>query len=993
MKSPTPSVSTNAIGIFLAFVLLLLPHSAFAQSPATTDISGPTGSGAFGTLVHTLPNGNIVIVDPLYDSASAEDVGAVSLYDGATRELISRLTGDKRGDMVGGFSLHPGNPDEPLEGRITDLGNGNFVVTSVHWHKNSGAVTWVNGETGLSGVISAANSLVGESDSFDAGINSDDGFQCPTDSVGSDGITVLPSHNYVVLSQYWSCYDGAATWGSGTQGVAGEISATNSIIGGRPENITMLTNGNYVIQSTSWSGVKGAATWVNGSTGKPVGEISAANSLVGSKGTDRFNGDMVGLVVVPLTNGNYVVGSQYWDNGSVADAGAATWGNGATGTVGVVSPANSLVGSRAGDNVGSYYTMFLNGAVDRNNSWEYRPSIVPLANGNYVVITSWWDSLAAADVGAVTWANGETGIKGPISASNSLVGSRGSDVVGNMGVMTLVNGNYVVLSSNWQNGESPGIGAITWADGETGIKGTISEANSLVARSNESIAPSAFLELPDGNFVVASNSYVNGGAVTWFDGNAGRTGYISEQTSLVGSDTSSGAWIGGSLFLLDDGNYVVVSPYWSDAEGHLSAVTWGNGATGTAGIVSPANSLVSTMEGGMIGYLEEDWISRVVPLTNGNYVVVSPAWNDGEKTQVGAITLGKSGGGTVGPVTSDNSLLGNVAGEQAGRDGVFALTNGNYVVASSRWGDVDSGLEEVGAVTWGDGVNGTTGYIGAANSMIGGNAFDHVGSGGITPLANGNYLFHSPEWQNGAIYAAGATTWARGDRKSTGVVSTSNSLVGGSMEDRVGLTLEFTSPGYINVKRPSAIALENGDFVLLSYEWDNPAVSAASGESTLAATNAGAITWGNGSTGSSGVISANNSVLGKSEEQGKWLYVFTTAGKNTFFAGMAKDQKVVVFGTDPQPARLTVQLAGTGKVTSAPAGINCGATCVSTFANGTVVTLTATADPGAIFTGWSGACTGSGTCSVTMNGSKSVTATFAFDGANASYTFLPTISR
>ena len=26
-----------------------------------------------------------------------------------------------------------------------------------------------------------------------------------------------------------------------------------------------------------------------------------------------------------LTNGNYVVGSPYWDNGAVADAGAVTW--------------------------------------------------------------------------------------------------------------------------------------------------------------------------------------------------------------------------------------------------------------------------------------------------------------------------------------------------------------------------------------------------------------------------------------------------------------------------------------------------------------------------------------------------------------------------------------------------------------------------------------------------------------------------------------------
>src|SRR4051812_20584477 len=46
--------------------------------------------------------------------------------------------------------------------------------------------------------------------------------------------------------------------------------------------------------------------------------------------------------------------------------------------------------------------------------------------------------------------------------------------------------------------------------------------------------------------------------------------------------------------------------------------------------------------------------------------------------------------------------------------------------------------------------------------------------------------------------------------------------------------------------------------------------------------------------------------------------------------------------------------SGTGTVTSAPAGISCGATCTHDFDNGTVVTLTANASPGSSFTGWSG---------------------------------------
>lgn len=54
-----------------------------------------------------------------------------------------------------------------------------------------------------------------------------------------------------------------------------------------------------------------------------------------------------------------------------------------------------------------------------------------------------------------------------------------------------------------------------------------------------------------------------------------------------------------------------------------------------------------------------------------------------------------------------------------------------------------------------------------------------------------------------------------------------------------------------------------------------------------------------------------------------------------------------------------------GIVTSAPSGINCGATCSALFGAGDV-TLTAVAAYGHEFIGWSGACTGTGTCTVSL---------------------------
>jgi hypothetical protein len=81
----------------------------------------------------------------------------------------------------------------------------------------------------------------------------------------------------------------------------------------------------------------------------------------------------------------------------------------------------------------------------------------------------------------------------------------------------------------------------------------------------------------------------------------------------------------------------------------------------------------------------------------------------------------------------------------------------------------------------------------------------------------------------------------------------------------------------------------------------------------------------------------------------------------------------------PQTYSLAVTRAGTGSggVASSPTGITCGATCTASYTSGTAVTLTATPATGSTFTGWSGACSGAGTCSVTLTANTAVAATFS----------------
>ena len=129
-----------------------------------------------------------------------------------------------------------------------------------------------------------------------------------------------------------------------------------------------------------------------------------------------------------------------------------------------------------------------------------------------------------------------------------------------------------------------------------------------------------------------------------------------------------------------------------------------------------------------------------------------------------------------------------------------------------------------------------------------------------------------------------------------------------------------------------------------------------------------------------------------------------TAGAGSVFAGWS-DATCVEAGTGActftvngavtvQPVfnkgtyTLTVTLAGTGSgtVTSSPAGISCPDGCSASYTGGTQVTLTETAGSGSTFAGWSGACSGTGTCTVTMNAAEAVTATF---NTGSTFTFAP----
>ena len=77
-------------------------------------------------------------------------------------------------------------------------------------------------------------------------------------------------------------------------------------------------------------------------------------------------------------------------------------------------------------------------------------------------------------------------------------------------------------------------------------------------------------------------------------------------------------------------------------------------------------------------------------------------------------------------------------------------------------------------------------------------------------------------------------------------------------------------------------------------------------------------------------------------------------------------------------AKLSISKTGVGNgtVTSTPSGLSCRGTCTLEPSPGGGVILTATPDPGSVFSGWSGACTGTAHCILDVTGGQSVQARF-----------------
>jgi len=311
-------------------------------------------------------------------------------------------------------------------------------------------------------------------------------------------------------------------------------------------------------------------------------------------------------------------------------------------------------------------------------------------------------------------------------------------------------------------------------------------------------------------------------------------------------------------------------------------------------------------------------------------------------------------------VQNGSTIGGAGAGNTALRGG------GIYNVADFSAGitTVDGSTVSANGADYGGGIHNEAGWLLVQNgSTIGG-----AGAGNQADYGGGIYNWTGATMVSGSTVSANTAIYGGGGISNDGTLTVQNgSTIGG--------TGSGNTAGY-----GGGISNEDGTTMVTGSRILN----------NLATTNGGGVfnewnvAWATSVTGSCIVGNSATSFFNNQSAQqtatGNWWGAATgpnTPGADT--VGGSVDTSGYL--TEPILGcsfELTVSRDGTGygSVSSTPAGIVCGTDCSETYNYGTVVTLIATADTGSTFTGWSGACSGTAACVVTMDAAKSVTATF-----------------
>jgi hypothetical protein len=549
--------------------------------------------------------------------------------------------------------------------------------------------------------------------------------------------------------------------------------------------------------------------------------------------------------------------------------------------------------------------------------------------------------------------------------------------------VTLSDGSAHGGDSNGGGGGA-GMGGAIFSQGVVTILDSTLTAN--VATGGSSVAPAAG---PGGGGVGTSSSGANGGGfgAGSFGGATGGTG------------TQDGGGGGGAGFRSsENGGPAIFSPHSVGGAGGGTATGTGgqggatNGSSGAAGDGSGGG-------GASFGIFSSE--------TGGGFGL------GGQGNGGGGGGGGVGGGGGSGTDSAGGGGFGGGGGYGGGSNNTFASGGGG-----GFGGGAGSGEHAAGASGFGGGSANTT--IGGGGAGMGGAIFNMQGTLTIinsTLAANvavggGGSVIDPGKGYGGAVFNLGGSftvvdsTFAKNSADYDG--STIYNMVYDAAVARTAQTTlsdtivaSGTGPGgnvtndktnYITPSPNMGSALvdvSRSDLIQAGSVVANPGSSPIVGSPLTGDPLLGALQANGGPTQTMEPASASpaldaGSAYGQTTDQAGRARPVDFPGIANASGGDGSDIGAVELqqacGTAATPTEvchaMTVTLDGAGSGSVSGPGIACPGTCSRSFGASQTVVLTATPKVGSAFTGWSGACSGTGMCKVAMSADRAIHATF-----------------